>query len=104
MNQQRIVVNDKPAREYVDSLIQKYDKVRIAWSLDDNFCEACDYSIGMDDDMWEEEGCVVHVDKMSPEFKPTCGAKAFVSDGWIWSTCWIDRFLPTSPPVQSWTI
>jgi len=104
MNHQRIVVEDIVAREYVDSLIQIRDRVRIAWSLDDHYCQACDYSIGMDDDMWEEEGCVVHVDKISDEFNPTCGAKVFVSDSWIWSTCWIDRFLPTEPPRQTWAI
>jgi hypothetical protein len=100
----RIVVEDRASRIYTDELIRPKDKVRIAWSLEDHYCQACDYSIGMDDEMWDDEGCVLSVDKILKEFNPSCGAKVFEAENWVWSTCWIDRFLPHEPPRESWTV
>lgn len=99
-----MVVNPD-TREFVDTMIQKGDKVRIAWCLDDNFCPHCDYSIGMDDWMYEYEGGYFIVDKMNKDFPHVaCGAKVFEIDDYIWSTCWIDRFTPANPPQKRWEV
>jgi hypothetical protein len=98
-------VETRSQREYVDEVIKTSDVVRIAYSLDDHYCSECDYEIGMDDEMWEYEGAKLTVRRINRGWEHlNCGAKVFTSDGWMWSTCWIDRYYPDNPPQPRWQI
>ena len=101
-----INVNTDADRDYVSSVIRSNDKVRVGDMDEYQWCDVCDEQIGIDYDMYDLEGCVLYVEHMRPDYNEhlSCGAKVFSAEGWLWSTCWIDRFYPHMQPAPSWEV
>ena len=73
------------------------DEVRVTTPLDsygNMKCQHCDDEVGWDEyEMDEIVGQIIKVQEF-PRYRytPICGAETFVCDGWLWTTCWIDRW------------
>lgn len=100
-----IIVETDADREFVKGIVKAGDVVQIAYSLDDTCCPECSYEIGLDDEMYEDEGRDVEIKRLCTGWEHlSCKAKVFTAGQWTWSTCWIDRFYPTNPPKMRWQI
>lgn len=86
------------------------DEVRIASpydSYDEHNCRHCDEDIGWDDyEMDEFIGRVVKVENFPRyRYEPRCGAEVFTYDDWLWTTCWIDGWWPsTTNRTPDWEV
>ncbi len=101
-----IQIENKADRQFVDAIVKAEDIVRISWDLEDGGgCPDCNEEIGLDDSMIEYEGLKVEIRRLTSGWEHLrCGAKVFNAVGWMWSTCWIDRFYPINPPQARWQI
>jgi len=93
-------------RAFIAQNVKVGDWVRITMSLDDNYCEHCDYDIGIDDGMFESEGEWLHVTRVTNEYSQhlQCNAQVVEARHYLWSTCWMSEVVMHRVPVPSWEL
>lgn len=102
------IKNDKD-RAFLAAHLQPGDRVKIGNmdEYDEEYCEVCEYEVGIDEYMYEYEFKWITVEKIHQKTFPhsRIPGTAFASEGWFWSTCWVIEYeLPFNLRKPAWEV